>query len=270
MHARIIGIISVKGGVGKTTTVSNLGVVLSKFFEKNVLVVDANFSGPNLGIHFGLSELDYTLHEVMEGKISIQKAIYKHESGIDILPASLFSRKVDINKLRQYIVSLRPFYDVILVDSSPSLNDEVLATILASDELFVITTPDHVTLNSTLHALKVAKERRTYVAGLILNKLHGKKFAMSLKEIEEATKTPIVAVFNEHDDFLKSVAHSKTLAEFKPKHDTITEYKKFAAALLGQKFVDTSFKGIVKGMFSKGYKQDEINRAVLMESHYSN
>jgi len=270
MHARIIGVISVKGGVGKTTTVANLGVVLNNYFGKKVLVVDANFSGPNLGIHFGLSELDYTLHEVLEGKISIQKAIYKHDSGLDILPASIFSRKVDVNKMRQYIVSLRPFYDIILIDSSPSLNDEVLATILSADELFVITTPDHVTLNSTLHALKVAKERRTYVAGLILNKLHGKKFALSVKDIEEATKTPIVAVFNEHDDFLESVAHSKTLAEFKPGNNTITEYKKFAAALVGQKFVDNSFKGLFKGMFSKGYKQDEINRAVLMESHYSN
>lgn len=270
MHARIIGVISIKGGVGKTTAVSNLGVVLNNFYGKKVLIVDANFSGPNLGIHFGLSELDYTLHEVMEGKISLQKAIYKHESGIDILPSSIFSRKVESTKLRQYIISLRPFYDFILIDSSPNLNDEVLATVLSSDELFVITTPDHVTLNATLHALKVAKERRTYVAGLILNKSHGKKFALSLKDIEEATKTPVVAVFKDDDNFLESVAHSKTLAQFKPENDSITEYKKFASALVGQKFVDHSFKSFVKGIFSKGLKQDEINRAVLMESHYSN
>lgn len=269
MHARIIGIIAVKGGVGKTTTVANLGVVLNNYFGKKVLVVDANFSGPNLGIHFGISDLDYTLHEVLEGKISMQKAIYKHDSGLDILPASLFSRKVDVNKLRQYIVSLRPFYDIILIDSSPSLNDEVLATMLSSDELFVITTPDHVTLNATLHALKVAKERRTYVAGLILNKLHGKKFALSLKDIEEATKTPVVAVFNDNEDFLEAVSKSKTLAEHKPNHNTITEYKKFASALVGKKFEDAGVKSFFKSLFSKGYKQDEINRAVLMESHYS-
>src|SRR3989344_6671322 len=99
-----------------------------------------------------MTEPDYTLHEVLEGKVSVQKAIYKHDSGLDILPASIFSRKVDINKFRQYVVSLRPFYDLILIDSSPSLNDEMLATILAADELFVITTHDHVTLNATLHA----------------------------------------------------------------------------------------------------------------------
>jgi septum site-determining protein MinD len=268
MHARIIGIISVKGGVGKTTAVANLGVILNKFYDKKVLIVDGNFSGPNLGLHFGFSEPDYTVHEVLEGKVSVQKAVYSHESGIDILPGSIFSRKVDVNKFRQYVVSLRSFYDVILIDASPSLNDEVLATILAADELFVITTPDHVTLNATLHALRVAKERRTYVAGLILNKLHGKKFALSMKEIEDATKTPVVAVLKDDDNFLESLAHTTPLAITKPKNDAIVEYKKLAAALVGQKYKDNTIKGLVSSMFSKGYRQDEINRAVLMESHY--
>lgn len=268
MHARIIGIISIKGGVGKTTAVANLGSVLNTHFNKKVLIVDANFSGPSLGIHFGMTEPDYTLHEVLEGKVSVQKAIYQHDSGLDILPASIFSRKVDINKFRQYIVSLRPFYDLILIDSSPSLNDEMLATILAADELFVITTPDHVTLNATLHALKVAKERRTYVAGLILNKLHGKRYAMSIDEIQDATKTPIVAVLKDDDKFLESVASTTPLALMKPNNDAIVEYKKLAAALIGQKFNDHSFKGMFSSLLSKQYRKDEINRAVLMESHY--
>jgi MinD-like ATPase involved in chromosome partitioning or flagellar assembly len=45
---KIIGIISIKGGVGKTTAVSNLGAVLANEFGKKVLLVDANFTAPNL------------------------------------------------------------------------------------------------------------------------------------------------------------------------------------------------------------------------------
>ena len=49
-----IGVISIKGGVGKTTAVSNLGTVMANTFGKKVLLVDANFSAPNLGLHLGV------------------------------------------------------------------------------------------------------------------------------------------------------------------------------------------------------------------------
>ena len=155
-HARIIGFVSVKGGVGKTTTVANLGLVLAKEFNKKVLVVDGNFSGPSLALHFGFTKPKYTLHDVLERKVSLQKAIYEHSTGMHLLPSSLLSRGTDLGKFSKYLASLRSFYDVILIDSSPALNEEMLATITASDELFVITTPDYVTLASTLHAVNTS------------------------------------------------------------------------------------------------------------------
>ena len=51
MGAKKIGIISIKGGVGKTSTVAALGASLAKDFNKRVLLVDANFSSPNLCLH---------------------------------------------------------------------------------------------------------------------------------------------------------------------------------------------------------------------------
>jgi len=62
---KIIGVISLKGGVGKTTTVANLGASLAKDFNKKVLVVDANFSAPNLGLHLGLVDPKTTIHDVL-------------------------------------------------------------------------------------------------------------------------------------------------------------------------------------------------------------
>ncbi|MEK6947835.1 MAG: ParA family protein, partial [Nanoarchaeota archaeon] len=40
-RAKIVGFVSIKGGVGKTTTVSNLGLILAKTFKKKILIVDA-------------------------------------------------------------------------------------------------------------------------------------------------------------------------------------------------------------------------------------
>ena len=75
---KIIGIISLKGGVGKTSSVANLGAVLASEFNKKVLVVDANFSAPNLGLHLGLVEPKVTIHDVLlNSKVSCK--IYHQE-----------------------------------------------------------------------------------------------------------------------------------------------------------------------------------------------
>ena len=62
-YKKVIGIISLKGGVGKTSSVANLGAALTEFGKK-VLVVDANFSAPNLGLHLGLTNPEIKLHDV--------------------------------------------------------------------------------------------------------------------------------------------------------------------------------------------------------------
>ncbi len=267
-RAKIIGFISIKGGVGKTTTVANLGFILAKDFQKKVLVVDGNFSGPNLALHFGFTKPAHTLHDVLDGKVGLQKAIYEHGSGLHILPASLLGNNVDVSKFHQYIASLRGFYDLILIDSSPTLNNEMLATIMAADELFVLATPDYVTLASTLHAVKVARQRRTYISGIIINKIRGKKFELKLEDIQDATKIPIVSVLDDDEAVMKSLANGKPVSSLYGASDVSIGYKKLAAALVGERYMDKRLKSRFKTLFNKKLSQDEINRAIVMVSHY--
>ncbi len=267
-HARIVGFISVKGGVGKTTAVANLGLVLAKDFNKKVLIVDGNFSGPNLALHFGFVKPQYTIHDVLQGKVGIQKAIYEHSSGLHLLPASLLAGKVDYSKFSKYLASLRSFYDVILVDSSPSLNSEMMATINSADELFILTTPDYVTLASTLHAVKIARQKKTYISGLIINKVRGKKFELSLDNIQDATKIPVVSVLYDDESLLEALSKNKPLAALNSNNRTVIEYKKLAAALVGERYKDNRLHVQLKNLFSKKLSADEVNRAIVMVSHY--
>jgi len=267
-RAKIIGFISIKGGVGKTTTVANLGFILAKEYKKKVLVVDGNFSGPNLALHFGFTKPNYTLHDALTGTVNLQKAIYEHSSGLHILPSSLFGNYVDYSKFHQYIASLRGYYDLILIDSSPTLNQEMLATIMASDELFVLTTPDYVTLASTMHAVKVARQKRTYISGIIINKLRGKKFELDLEDVQDATKVPVVSVLYDNESVMKALAKGKPVSNLFGKSNVSIEYKKLAAALIGERYVDRRFLTQVKGLFNKRLSQDEVNRAIVMVSHY--
>jgi len=268
LHARIFGFVSLKGGVGKTTTVANLGAILARDFGKRVLVVDANLSGPTLALHFGFAHPEHTLHEVLEGKVPIHKAIYEHPSGLHLLPASLLSRRVSLQRLKQSLHSLRPYYELILLDAPPTVSAETVAALSCADELFLITTPDYVALSSTLHAVKLAREKKIHIAGLILNKVRGKKYELSFDALERDTKLPIVSVLFDDNILLASLNKAQPAAFWKPKNDTVIEYKKLAAALIGDRYKDTRVRSFVRSLFQQGLSKDEVNRAIVMESHY--
>lgn len=260
---KVIGVIAIKGGVGKTTTVANLGVILSKHHKKNVLVVDANFSAPNLGLHFGITKSEKTLHDVLLNRANIDEAIVKKADNFHILPSAFLSRKIDPFKLKKKLDKIKENYDLVLIDSSPTLNEEILATMIASDELLVVTSPDYPTLSATLRAVRLAKQKKTPITGLILNKVRNKKFELSIKDIEKTSETPVLAVLPDDIKILEALSLTSPAATFFDKSNVVIEYKKLAAALIGEKYNDKRFSYKMKKLFSRGLPKEEVNREVL-------
>jgi len=255
-----IGILSLKGGVGKTSVVSSLGKAISDFGKK-VLLVDANFSAPNLGMHLNIIDPGITLHHVLNRKANITQAIYSLDD-FDVIPSSIFNNfNINPLKLRDKISPLKRKYDFILIDSSPALNEETLSAMLASDDIFVITTPDYPTLSMTLKAVKLAKQRKTPVTGLILNKVFNKKFEISIEDIEKVTGVPVLAVIPHDVNFLKALSEFTPLTSYKPKSNSSEELKKLAATLVGEKYKPFRFKKI----FRVNPKRQEINRELFYD-----
>jgi len=87
---KTIGVISLKGGVGKTSVVAALGAAIAGFGKK-VLLVDANFSAPNLGLHLDLIDPEVSLQDVLSRKANINQAIYKLDD-FDLIPSSIVYR----------------------------------------------------------------------------------------------------------------------------------------------------------------------------------
>ena len=103
---KTIGVISLKGGVGKTSVVTALGAAISEFGKK-VLLIDGNLSSPSLGLHLNIVEPKVTLHHVLNRTAQPKDAIYEH-GNIHVMPSSIFE-KVEINPLalRDKIKELR-------------------------------------------------------------------------------------------------------------------------------------------------------------------
>jgi septum site-determining protein MinD len=257
---KIVGIMSLKGGVGKTSVVASLGSAIAEFGKK-VLLIDANFSAPNLGIHFNLIDPEVTLHDIMTRRANLKDAIYA-VGDVDILPASMFNNdNISPLRLKSKIRSLKKKYDVILIDSAPNLGDEGLATLFASDEVFFIITPDHATLSNTIKTINRAQQRGTVINGLILNKVHDKDFELTLEQIEDTTSIPILAVIPYELNVLEAQSNFIPSVKHKPRSRGSKEYKKLAATMVGEKYKPSIFKRI----FRLGPKKQEVNRELFYE-----
>lgn len=257
---KVIGVLSLKGGVGKTSVVSALGSAIAGF-NKKVLLIDGNLSAPNLGLHLGIVDPEKTLNHVLNRESNIKDAI--HEVGdLDVIPSSIFNRTV-VNplKLKDRIKFLKKKYDLTIIDSSPALNEETLGVMLASDGLLVVTTPDHPTLSTTLKAVRLAKQRGSPIDGLILNKVNNKKFELSLDDIEKTVELPVMAVIPYDINVLKALSNFLPSTLHKPKSDASVEYKKLAATLIGEKYRPFDLKNLL----NITPKRQEINREIFYD-----
>lgn len=249
-RCNVIGVVSFKGGVGKTSCAANLACALANL-NKKVLVVDSNFSSPNLALHFGLVNPKITLKDVLSNKARIEDSIYIHNSNVHILPTAPLHSTLDVGKFKQSIDSLKKEYEFILLDCSPSLNNELVAALTASDEIVVVSTSDYPTLISTMRAAKISKENNVKVRGIILNRVRNKRFELSKKDIEEATGLPVIATLPEDEKAIESSANLMPLLLYSPYRKVADEYKRIAAILANSEYVPVSFWGRIKSIANK-------------------
>jgi cell division ATPase MinD len=236
---RIIGVVSGKGGVGKTTIGMNLGAALSHHFKKNVTIVDCNVTTSHLGLYLGMYYCPITLNKVLRGEYTIEEAVQNHHTGLKVVPASLSLTDlegIDVTEIRNVLKSIFDKNDIILLDSSPGLGREAVATLRASDEILYITNPYIPFAMDIVRNQEIVNEIGVKPLGIILNMVHGKKYEMNKKEIEELTRLPVIAEIPFDRNIHKSLALKTPVITYKPNTDASKEIIKLASELVGETY----------------------------------
>jgi len=249
--ARIIVINSGKGGVGKTTTAINLGACLN-LMGKEVVVVDANLNTPNIGLHLGAPIVPVTLNHVLKGKAEIWDAIYEHSSGTKIVPSSLSVKeltKFNTKKIPQIIKELGKQSDYVVVDSAAGFGEEVMACLQSADEIIMVTNPEMPSVTDALKAVKVAREMKKEVRGVIVTRHVGAKYEMPLSSIKSMLETSIIGVIPEDKAVKEALTKRDAVVHTHPRSKVAKKYKEIAAKIAGEKYVEKSFLGKIFGGF---------------------
>ncbi len=263
--SEIVAFVSIKGGVGKTTIALETASSLVKDFNKKVLLVDTNFSAPNIGLYLDITN-EFTLQDSLSSSGTLlHNAIYESH-GIDIIPSSLYYKdEIDVFKLKKVLNRFKSRYDFIILDSSPNY-EELKPVIAAADKIFIVTSPDHITLTTSLKAAKLAKEQNTPIEGLIVNRIRSPKHEYNLKEIEKISKIPVMAKIYDHKKMAEALYLRKPITILDHKNRISKEIKRFSSAISGN-FEDRSFIEKIftfKNMVGK----EKINRELLRQKFY--
>lgn len=151
---RIVTIASATGGCGKTFFATSTATVLARMGHRVLLVdLDLQFGevAAALQVHHPYSIYDglYRANgqRLAAGEFAahLPELVCHHELGFDVLAAPRDPALADYVGARDAGVVLdcvAPLYDIVLVDTPPSLNDVVIAALDRSDVVEVLATPD--------------------------------------------------------------------------------------------------------------------------------
>lgn len=142
----VIVVTSGKGGVGKTTTVANIGAGLAHRGQK-VALIDTDIGLRNLDVVLGLeNRIVYDLVDVVEGTCRLRQALIKDKrfEGLYLLPAAQTRDKLAVNpeQMVKLIAELEQEFDYILIDCPAGIEQGFKNAVAGAKSAIVVTVPE--------------------------------------------------------------------------------------------------------------------------------
>jgi len=256
--ANVIGALSGKGGVGKTTLIANLGAALASEFDEKVLIIDGNVKTSHLGLHFGLyEELSVTLREVLDKKVNVMHAIFFHPAtGVRLLPAPL-KGDMSLKEMNNIVKDLKSAYELILVDCAPGLGRDVVLAAKALDKALLVTTPDLPAVTDVLKTIELLKKLKKDIIGIVLNRVRKQKYELTVEEIESTCGYDVIGMIPETNKIPQSIAEGVPVV-MDSNCSAAVEFKKLAAILIGAKYQPTGFWYRLKRLFGASRRTKSV------------
>lgn len=262
--ARVIVITSGKGGVGKTTTTSNIGVGLAMKGNK-VLLIDTDIGLRNLDVVMGLeNRIVYDLLDVVEKRCRISQALIKDKrcSNLYLLPAAQIRDKSDVSpgQMEDLVEVLKKDFDFIILDCPAGIEQGFKNAIAAADAAIVVTTPEVSATRDADRIIGLLEANGIKNPKLIINRI---KMGMvkagnmlSVEDMLEVLAIGLIGVVPDDENIVISTNRGEPLV-YKGDSPAAIAYKNIVERILGNEVEylnleeKTGFFNVLKGMFGK-------------------
>ncbi|BCX13717.1 MAG: sporulation initiation inhibitor protein Soj [Candidatus Dojkabacteria bacterium] len=242
-----------KGGVGKTTTVLNLGSYLASLGYR-VLLIDidpqANLTS-GLGINLREVKEKPTVYDVLIKNTDILSAVIKTRiPNLDLLPSEIelagaeiemvgaFSRE---NILKKAIDSVVDQYDLIFIDCPPSLGLLTINGLVAAQKVLIPVQAEYFALEglgqliNTINLVKTNLNPNLEIGGVIITMFDNRtNLSKDVKQEIESffDKKMFKTVIPRNIKLSEAPSHGLSIQEYDPNSTGAESYKKLAKELI--------------------------------------
>lgn len=260
MDPRVIVVTSGKGGVGKTTTTSNISVALARAGHK-VVAVDADIGLRNLDVMMGLeNRVVYNLIDVVEGSCKLSQALVrdKRVDNLFLLPAAQTRTKdaVSSGQMEELCSMLREEFEYILIDSPAGIESGFRNAVVGADEALVISTPEVPSVRDADRIIGLLESMEKAPIRLVVNRLRTSMVRegemLDVNDVLDILAIDLIGVVPEDDSVVKSANRGEplTLSDSSP---AALAFQRIAARLAGDevpfpKFDEENERGLLAGL----------------------
>jgi chromosome partitioning protein len=256
---KIIAIANQKGGVGKTTTATNLGIGLAQLGKK-VLCIDADSQG-NLSVSLGIDEpdrLDYTLADIIADTVNEnptgRNGIHHHEEGIDFIPSNIDLSNTEVQListigretiLKQYVDGICSDYDYIIIDCSPNLGMLTINALTCADSVIIPVQASYLPLKGlqqlirTINKIKRQLNPKLTIGGILVTMVDNRtNYAKDIIQLLNNEYGNAIKIFNSL--IPRSVKQEETavsgnsIYKYAKSCKTAKSYEAFVAEVVGE------------------------------------
>ena len=179
--SEVIVITSGKGGVGKTTTVANIGTGLAAL-GKRVAVVDTDIGLRNLDVVMGLeNRIVYNLVDVINGSCRLKQALIRDRRHQDLylLPSAQTKDKTAVSpeQMIKLTDDLREEFDYVLLDCPAGIEQGFKNAVAGADRALVVTTPEVSAIRDADRIIGLLESGGIRDIRLIINRLRPEMIA---------------------------------------------------------------------------------------------
>ncbi len=209
---KVLVVTSGKGGVGKTTTVANLGTALA-LRGHNVVLIDTDIGLRNLDVVMGVeNRIVYNLVDIVEGRCRRQQAMIRDRklNNLFIIPSAQTREKDAVNpdQMKTLCEDLVTEFDYVIIDCPAGIERGFKNAIAAAQLAVVVTTPEVSAIRDADRVIGLLEANMVKDSHLVINRLNHRMVRkgdmMSVEDIVSLLAVSLIGVVPESEDVVVS------------------------------------------------------------------
>ena len=219
----LIGILSGKGGTGKTSVCAAVACALSTQGMK-VLCIDCDVGLRNLDIALGISEISaLSFLEVASGQYPLDMAashpVYP-ELRFLTAPMNCPAEAIDTEAFAQLLAQARRKFDYVLLDAPAGIDSGFRLAAQFADRIILVTGPDPASVRDATRAGELLEEMGKQNIRLVVNRINLKMVAamqITVDDIMDKAGLPLLGIVPEDENMILAAAFRQPLLGYTKK-----------------------------------------------------